>query len=258
MSERLKDRVALVTGAASGIGNACALRFAQEGARIAGVDVAEPSAEAWAAVEKAAPETSFGTADVRDEVAVEAAVRAAHERFGRLDVVVNAAGVSGIGAAADLDVAEWDRVVDINLKGTFLVSKHAVRIMRKQGSGSIINLASVEGLEGADASAAYNVSKGGVVQLTRSMAVDYGRAGVRVNCLCPGLIETPMTAMLNTPELKPIRDRFEAMHLLGRGGQPVEVANAALFLASDESSFVHGHALAVDGGFMAGRSLTQG
>ena len=248
MKDALADKVALVTGAASGIGAACARRFRAEGAHVAGFDVAE-----------VAPDTDmYFRLDVRDEAAVQAAVEQVLARFGRIDALVNAAGVSGIGAVADLDVAEWDRVVDINLKGTFLVAKHVVRAMARQGSGAIVNLASIEGLEGCDASAAYNVSKGGVIQLTRSMAVDYGRAGVRVNCLCPGLIETPMTAMLNAPALKPIRDRFVAQHLLGRGGRPEEVAAAALFLVSDEASFVHGHALAVDGGFTAGRSFAGG
>jgi NAD(P)-dependent dehydrogenase (short-subunit alcohol dehydrogenase family) len=253
---RMQGKAVLVTGAASGIGAACALRCAREGAQVAGMDVASPSGDGWSEVEKAAPGAMFVTADVRDEAAVEAAVGQVRERFGAIDGLVNAAGVAGIGAAADLDVAEWDRVMDINLKGSFLVSRHVVRGMAARGSGSIVNLASVEGLEGADASVAYNVSKGGVVQLTRSLAVDYGKVGVRVNTLCPGFIETPMTEMLNQEALKAIRDRFVAMHLLGRGGKPEEVANVALFLLSDEASFVHGATITVDGGFMAGRSLT--
>lgn len=252
---RLADKVALVTGAASGIGAACAQRFAEEGARIVGFDVAEPPSAAWDPIAKAAPDAFFVCGDVRDEPTVERLVGDAVARFGRLDVLLNGAGVAGFGAVGDLDAGEWDRVVDINLKGSFLVAKHAVRVMRERGVGSIIHIASIEGLEGANASAAYNVSKGGVVQLTRSMAVDYGSVGVRVNCLCPGLIETPMTAILQQGDLKAVHDRFVAMHLLGRPGQPAEVAAAALFLASDESSFVHGHALVVDGGFTAGRSL---
>jgi NAD(P)-dependent dehydrogenase (short-subunit alcohol dehydrogenase family) len=252
---RLEGKAVLITGAASGIGAACALRCAREGARVAGMDVAPPSGEGWSEVDKSASGAMFVTADVRDEAAVETAVEQVHERFGAIDGLVNAAGVASIGAAADLDAAEWDRVMDINLKGTFLVSRHVVRGMAARGSGSIINIASVEGLEGADASVAYNVSKGGVVQLTRSLAVDYGKVGVRVNTLCPGFIETPMTAMLNQEALKAIRDRFVAMHLLGRGGKPEEVANVALFLLSDEASFVHGATITVDGGFMAGRSL---
>ena len=127
--------------------------------------------------------------------------------------------------------------------------------MRERGRGSIINLASVEGLEGMESQAAYNASKGGVVLLTRNMACDFGPDGVRVNCLCPGYIETPMTQLLREEALKPVHDRFLGLHLLGRSGQPEEVAGAALFLASDDASFVTGHALAVDGGFTAGRRL---
>jgi NAD(P)-dependent dehydrogenase (short-subunit alcohol dehydrogenase family) len=252
---RLDGKTVLISGAASGIGAACALRCAREGAQVAGLDVAQAAGDGWSAVEKSAPGALFVTADVRDEAAVQAAVAQVSERFGAIDGLVNAAGVASIGAAADLDAAEWDRVMDVNLKGSFLLSKHVVRGMAERGAGSIINLASVEGLEGADASTAYNVSKGGVVQLTRSLAVDYGKVGVRVNTLCPGFIETPMTAMLNQEALKAIRDRFVSMHLLGRGGKPEEVANVALFLLSDEASFVHGATITVDGGFMAGRSL---
>jgi NAD(P)-dependent dehydrogenase (short-subunit alcohol dehydrogenase family) len=257
MSERLAQKVALVTGAASGIGAACALRFAEEGAAVAGLDVCEPGA-AWARVRETAPQHEFFRGDVREESAVEGVVQEVLRDFGRIDVLVNAAGVSGFGAAGDLDVAEWNRVLDINLKGSFLASKHVVRAMVKQGGGSIIHLASIEGMEGCDASAAYNVSKGGVLQLMRSMAVDYGRHGVRVNALCPGMILTPMTAMLDQPALAPIRARFVAQHLLGRAGKPEEVAAAALFLASDDASFVTGAALTVDGGFTAGRSFSAG
>ncbi len=252
---RLEGRVALVTGAASGIGAASALRFAAEGAAIAGVDIAKPADADWNAIQSAAPATSFHEADVRDEETIRAAVAAAAERHGRIDVLLNAAGVSGIGMAHELSSDEWDRVLDINLKGTYLVSKYVVQKMLKQGSGSVINLASVEGLEGMQQQAAYNASKGGVVLLTRSMAVDYAPQGIRVNCLCPGLIETPMTNLLKAEELKAVREAFIKLHPIGRAGQPEEVAAAALFLASDDASFVTGHALVVDGGMTAGRRL---
>jgi meso-butanediol dehydrogenase/(S,S)-butanediol dehydrogenase/diacetyl reductase len=252
---RLQGKVALITGASSGIGGACALRFAAEGASIAGFDVAEPAEEHWTKIAASAPRADFQQVDVRDEAAVETAVARVAERFGRIDVLVNAAGVSTAGAVDAVDAAEWDRVLDINLKGTFLVSKHVVRGMMERHSGSIIHLASVEGLEGVQQQAAYNASKGGVVLLTRNMAVDYGHLGIRVNCLCPGLIETPMTSMLWMDELREIRDRFIDLHMLKRAGRPEEVAAAALFLASDEASFVTGHALVVDGGFSAGRRL---
>ena len=254
---RLAGKVAVITGAASGIGAACARRFAEEGARIAGFDLAEPSAEQKGAVAKSAPEVLWERLDVRDEAAIERAIGAVLARFGRIDALVNAAGVSGVGTVDALDAAEWDRVLDINLKGTFLMSKHAVRPMKAQGAGSIVHLASVEGLEGMQSQAAYNASKGGVVLLTRNMAIDYGAFGVRVNCLCPGFVETPMTDVLKTPGLEPFRQQFIDLHMLKRAGRPEEVAACALFLCSDDASFVTGHALVVDGGMTAGRRLVD-
>jgi NAD(P)-dependent dehydrogenase (short-subunit alcohol dehydrogenase family) len=247
VTDRLAGQVAFITGAASGIGAACARRFADEGATVAGFDLQDPA--------EGHPLAGFWTLDVRDETAVAAAVEAAASDVGAPTVLVNAAGVSGTADVVNLDEAEWDRIVDINLKGTYLVAKHVVPHLVAAGRGSVVNLASIEGLEGLPGQAAYNASKGGVVLLTRNMAIDYGRAGVRVNCLCPGYIETPMTEVLRQPGLETVRDVFIDMHQLGRAGQPEEVAAAALFLASDDASFVSGHALVVDGGFTAGRRL---
>ena len=244
---RLDGQVAFVTGASSGIGAACADRFADEGARVAGFDLQRPPEDS--------PLAGFWALDVRDETAIAEAVAAATEAVGTPTVLVNAAGVSGSAGVVDLDEAEWDRIVDINLKGTYLVSKHVVPHLVAAGTGAVVNLASIEGLEGLPAQAAYNASKGGVVLLTRNMAIDYGPAGVRVNCLCPGYIETPMTEVLRMEGFEAIREEFVAMHHLGRAGRPEEVAAAALFLASDDASFVTGHALVVDGGFTAGRRL---
>ncbi len=247
MSGRLAGGVAYVTGASSGIGAACARRFVDEGATVAGFDRQDPA--------EGHPLAGFWTLDVRDEAAITAAVAAAVEDVGAPTILVNAAGVSGSAGVTDLDEAEWDRIVDINLKGTYLVSKYVVPHLLAAGTGSVVNLASIEGLEGLPAQAAYNASKGGVVLLTRNMAIDYGPSGVRVNCLCPGYIETPMTEVLSLPGFEAIRDEFVAMHHLRRPGRPEEVAAAALFLASDDASFVTGHALVVDGGFTAGRRL---
>jgi len=253
---RLQDRVALITGAASGIGAACARRFAEEGARIAGLDLQKPVDDSWSRLVEARTGANFlEGVDVRDEAQVEEAVQDAVRRFGRIDVLVNAAGVGGGGLAHELDVEEWDRVVDINLKGSFLVAKHVLARMVEQGAGNVIHVASVEGLEGMSGSLAYNASKGGVVLMTKNMAIDYGRMGIRVNCLCPGLIETPLTALLQQDALKPIRQAMESWHILDRAGRPEEVAACALFLASDDASFVTGHALVVDGGWMAGRRV---
>jgi meso-butanediol dehydrogenase/(S,S)-butanediol dehydrogenase/diacetyl reductase len=254
---RLEGQVAFVTGAASGIGLACALRFAREGAKIAGFDIAKPDDERWQELLALDPGAHFSEGDVREEADIEAVVAATVKRFGRIDCLVNSAGVSAAGSVGDLEAVEWDRVLDINLKGTYLTSKHVVKHMVEQGSGNIVNLASIEGLEAFPAQAAYNASKGGVVLLTKNMAIDYGDYGIRVNCLCPGLIDTPMTAILHMEELKPMRDKFVRSHMLGRAGRPEEVASAALFLVSDDASFVTGHSLVVDGGFTAGRRLTD-
>jgi NAD(P)-dependent dehydrogenase (short-subunit alcohol dehydrogenase family) len=253
---RIDGNVAFITGAASGIGFACAERFALEGANIAGFDLAQPSEEMVSRLKDSGCEFEFWQGDVRDESRIEEVVEAATERFGRLDSLINAAGVSAAGAVGDLDASDWDRVMDINIKGTFLTSKHVVKGMVERGSGSIVNLASIEGLIAMEAQAAYNASKGAVVLLTKNMSIDYGLHGIRVNCLCPGLIETPLTAILKMDELKEVRDRFVKGHMLGRAGQPEEVAGAALFLVSDDASFVTGAALPVDGGYTAGQRLT--
>jgi NAD(P)-dependent dehydrogenase (short-subunit alcohol dehydrogenase family) len=250
---RLDGKVALVTGAASGIGAATALRFAQEGASVFGFDLKQAFDGDWAQAARTAPGSGFATGDVRDVDAVAAAVAQAVEQFGRIDVLMNSAGVAGGGPVHLISVEEWDRVVDINLKGSFLVARAVLPQMLEQGAGSIINVASVEGIEGFEGGSAYNASKGAVMLLTRNMAIDYARRGIRVNTVCPGFIETPLLAStLQSPALAKQKDAIREAHQLGRFGQPVEIANAALFLASDEASFVTGHALVVDGGYTAG------
>jgi NAD(P)-dependent dehydrogenase (short-subunit alcohol dehydrogenase family) len=235
---RLDDAVAFVTGAGSGIGAACAERLHVDGAVVVTSDVTVGVDHVL---------------DVRDEDAVAAALGSVVSEHGHLDVVVNAAGVAGGGPVHLLEEDEWDRVVDVNLKGTFLVDKHSSIHMLAQGSGSIINIASIEGLEGTEGGSAYNASKGGVVMLTKSMAIDYGRRGIRVNCICPGGIDTPMLRSITDADgMDLYRERLRDEHLLGRFGRPSEIAAAAAFLASDDASFVTGHALVVDGGFTAG------
>ena len=252
---RLDGRVALITGAASGIGAATAARFAAEGAAIIGLDLAKPAGDAWTTVAGAARGAIFAEADVRDEAAVKAAVDAGVAQFGRIDVLVNAAGVVGFGSAHTLEVAEFERVLDINLKGSFLVAKHVLPGMIERRSGSIVHIASVEGLVGISGQLAYNASKGGVVLMAKNMALDYSPLGIRVNCICPGGVETPMTAMLQMEGLKALGEKLRKLHPLGRFGRPEEIAAAALFLASDDASFVTGSALVVDGGYTAGHRL---
>jgi NAD(P)-dependent dehydrogenase (short-subunit alcohol dehydrogenase family) len=252
---RLQGRVALITGVASGIGLATARRFAAEGASIAGIDIGQPPDEDWAEIGASPPGAILQQADVRDEEAIRTAVAAAVERFGRIDVLVNAAGVIGMGPAHLLPVAEFERIVDINLKGSFIISKHVLPTMLEQRSGSIILVASVEGFVGLSGQVAYNASKGGVVMMAKTMAIDYAAAGIRVNCVCPGGVDTPMTAMLHDEAMHSFRDQLRGFHAFGRFAQPEEIAAAILFLASDDASFVTGSSLLVDGGFTAGHRL---
>jgi len=258
---RFDGKVALVTGAASGIGAATALRLARQGARVAGLDLQQPPAGPWKEVEEAGPGASFHVASVCAEDEVRRAVAEVMEAHGGLDVVVNAAGVAGGGQVENTEVSDWDRVMDVNVKGIFLVCKHTIPHLRARGAGSIVNIASIEGLVATEQTASYGASKGAVVQLTRNLAVDHSHEGIRVNSICPGLIETGMTEILVKAEegpLRKLRDDFIDRHLLRRAGRPEEVAAAILFLASDEASFVTGSALVVDGGWTAGHRIGMG
>ena len=254
---RLKDKAALVTGAGSGIGRSAAALFASEGASVACADLSHDRAEETAAeIERAGGRAVTLSGDV--SVAEDAAgmVDGAVDALGRLDIVVNSAGVTARNALPQGSDADdvWDRVIEVNLKGTYLVSRCAVAHMRREDGGSIVNLASTMGMVGyppglGGALNPYPPSKGGVIQLTRNMAVDLARDGIRVNCLCPGFVETDLTKSLTDDP--PTLEMLESRHPLGRLGRPEEVANAALYLASDEASYVTGAALTVDGGYTA-------
>lgn len=251
---RLEGKTVFITGAASGIGAASARLFAAEGAALALSDLTSIPTDLVEALSGAVKLTAHSI-DVRDESGIRATVAEVISAHGRIDVLLNAAGVSGYGAAHELDAEEWDRIVDINLKGSYLVAKHVLPSMLRNQSGNIIHIASVEGMTALNQQLAYNASKGAVIMMTKNMALDYGVEGIRVNCLCPGLIDTPMTAMLREPDLHAVREKMVGLHALKRAGRPEEVANCALFLASDESSFVTGSALVVDGGWTAGHRL---
>lgn len=254
---RLEGKVAIVTGAGSGIGRASAEAFAREGARVVVADLSESNAlETAAKIGEGGGEAETAIGDVTDSADAEAMVRAAVDRYGQLDVLLNSAGItSRHGSLRDASPEEaWDKVIDINLKGTWMVSWHAVPEMERSGGGSIVNLASTMALVGypvgiGDGFNPYPPSKGGVLQFTRTLALAYARKGIRVNCLCPGYIATSLTEDLraNDETRRLTLDRTP----MGRYGQPEEVANAALFLASDESSFITGSPLIVDGGYTA-------
>jgi len=248
---RLHNKVALITGGTSGIGEATALLFSQEGARVAitGRSV-ERGQKVANKIQAAGGHALFLECDVRLAGHCRRAVEETLKTFGRLDVLFNNAGVYYPHTALDCSEEEWDLQIDINLKGTFLMSKYALPGMIEQGSGVIINNSSGWGLVGGDAAVAYCASKGGVVLLTKAMAIDHGRQGIRVNCICPGDVDTPML-----PEDARMRGLKWQDYLagaanrpMGRIGTPEEIAKAVLFLASDDSSFISGAALAVDGG----------
>lgn len=252
---RLEDCVALVTGASSGIGNAIAAAFAAEGADVVVADVRrEPKLDGTTPVfEKlnaTGAESLFVETDVSDEADAEAAVDAAVEEFGGLDVLVNNAGIYYQHETHETPIEDWDATLDVNLRGTFLMSRAALPALRESDHASIINLSSILGLVGAEESSAYCASKGGVSNFTRSMALDYAEEEINVNALAPGVITTAQNAEWreSDPELV---EEWEAKTPWPRFGTPEDVADAAIFLASDESEFVTGHVLSVDGGWTA-------
>lgn len=252
---RLKDRVVIITGAGSGIGRASARLFQREGARLVLVDVDEAGLDgAVGEVEAAGGEVIGVGGDVSREADVDRFVGRVIERFGRIDVLFNNAGIVRVGKAGDLPVEDWDRVLDVNLKSVFLCCRRAIPQFIRQGGGVIVNMASMSGLVANPNYAAYNSAKAGVVNLTRNLALDYAAQNIRVNCVCPGSIDTPMLQrQIAAIPAGPAREQRErdiiARIPMGRKGRAEEVANVALFLASDEASYVTGAAFVVDGGF---------
>lgn len=256
---RLNDKVALITGATSGIGQATAILFAREGAKVVVVGRNRKRGnETVKVIKREGGEAVFVKADVSRAVEAEKMVRVAIEEYGRLDILFNNAGIVLVRTTIDTTEEEWDRVVDINLKGVFLGSKYAIPEMMKQGGGVIINTSSIFGLIGAPRYAAYCASKGGVISLTKVMALECAPYKIRVNCICPGSIYTPMqeqelaifSKLHQKREEQVLQSKIQNIPI-GRIGKPEDIANAALYLASEEASFVTGAALVIDGGFSA-------
>lgn len=250
---RLRDKVAIITGAASGIGRATAIVFAREGAKVVVADLQAESRLATEtpptveAIRNAGGEAVFVQTDVTDRAAVEALVDEALRHYGRVDILVNNAGVFVRNAITEVSDDEWDRVLNLNLRGYFYTCRRLIPEMLKQGGGKIVNMSSIHGLRGTGTAVTYCASKGAVENFTRQLAVEYGRQRIYVNAIAPGTIKTAMS--------KPFREDpailadYELHTLLPRLGEPEDVANCALFLASSESDFVHGHTLVCDGGW---------
>lgn len=245
--DRFTDKVAFITGAANGIGRAAAVAFAAEGARITILDRTEDAlADTVAAVKASGGEVLVIACDVSDPEQVEAAVARTIERFGRLDVAFNNAGVENKAAPVhEIDLAEWDRILGINLRGTFTCMKHELAQMVAQGSGVVINTSSGAGIRGVAGGAGYAASKHAIIGLTRSAALDYAAQNIRVNAVLPGNIETPMMDRFTGGDIQKAID----LEPVGRLGKPEEIAEAVLWMASDLGGFVTGAATVVDGGW---------
>jgi NAD(P)-dependent dehydrogenase (short-subunit alcohol dehydrogenase family) len=252
MPGSLTGKVALVTGASSGIGRATAFAFAREGAKVVVADVAEEAGDDTVRLIKAAGgDGRFVRADMARPDDIEALIRATVSAYGRLDCAHNNAGVPGAEAkTVDYPLADWDRVIAVNLTAVFLCMKHEIAQMLTQGGGAIVNTASVAGLKGFGRYSAYAASKHGVVGLTKSAALEYARVGIRINAVCPGYVRTGMTRPML--ESRPgLEERVSAAEPVGRIGGPEEIAETVVWLCSDAASFVTGHAMPVDGGLMA-------
>ena len=253
---RLKDKVALITGAGSGIGKEIALLFAKSGAKIIIFDldsirgketVKEINSEKGIAI--------FIKGDITKKIDVQKAIKISNEKFSRIDILCNNAGISGpADMIEDIDEQMWNNVIDINLKGVYLCSKYVIQEMVRNGGGVIINIASIAGLHALSKQAVYNASKAGVILLTKSMAIDYANKNIRVNSICPGIISTPLTMnfLSKLPDSKKSLQTLLDKIPTGRLGKPEEIAYTALFLASDESSYINGSTLVVDGGMTSG------
>jgi len=251
---KLAGKVALVTGGTDGIGRAIALTFVREGAKVVILGRDETKGRKALDELNAAGEAAYMKADVSDSQQVKRIVDATIQKYGRIDILVNNAGICPAGDILTTSESTWDEIMGVNLKGVFLCSKYTIPHMQRNGGGAIVNIGSINSLMAMENEAAYDASKGGVLMLTKAMALDFAKSKIRVNCICPGAIETPMLkASLDTAkDPKAARDSLIQKHPLRRTGTPEEIAQAALFLASEDSSFITGATIPVDGGILAG------
>lgn len=251
---RLAGKVAIITGAGAGIGRATALLFAKEGAKVVVADYdSEAGAETVNIIRREGGEATFVQVDVSKASDAERMARTTVETYGKLDILVNNAGIYMQADAVKTTEEDWDRILDVNLKGAFLCAKYCIPEMIRRGGGSIVNIGSEAGLVGIKNQVAYNVSKSGIIALTRSMAIDFAAHHIRVNCVCPGTTETPLVraALEKAPDPAAARRALEEVRPANRLGRPEEIAAGILYLASDESLYATGSILSIDGGYTA-------
>jgi NAD(P)-dependent dehydrogenase (short-subunit alcohol dehydrogenase family) len=250
MESNFKNKVAIITGGSYGIGRATAIAFSRKGAKVVIADWVE-NQETLNQIKSTGAEAIFIKCDVSKAEDVSMMVKKTMDRFGRLDHAFNNAGIEGLrGSTIDCTEENWDKTIAINLKGVWLCMKYQLPELLKQGKGSIVNCASIAGMIGYQDLPAYVASKHGIVGLTKTAALEFAKSDIRINAVCPGVIKTPMIDRL-TGNKKEAEDQYASMEPIGRLGRPEEIANAVVWLCSDEASFITGHAMAVDGGWLA-------